>query len=182
MATRKKPLNLAVGTWEAACLLGVHWTQARRMADKGLLTVRVVKSPTRGNSDREFAIYSSAECEDDWQEYEERIRHGGTGKRPRTAAYLRPGMLKTLAAAAHDIAFGDAIGTYEAAEILGVHHSFPPRMAANGEIVGRLLTSHRGNRSALWIFSRASCEANAAKAGRLQALGKKKGRHRKLPA
>lgn len=182
VATRKKTKNLAVGTWEAAALLGVHWTQVRRMADKGLLTVRSLKSPTKSDSGRVFAVYSSAECNKDYEEYEERMRAGGTGKRARTAVDLRPGMLKSLAGLKQEIEFGDAIGTYEAAEILGVHWSFPQRLAARGDIVGRVLASGRKDRSAMWIFSRASCEANASLAQRLQAIGKKKGRRRQLPA
>jgi hypothetical protein len=174
----KKP-DMALGSWEAACLLGVHYTQPKRMADKGLLTTRSLQSPVVSDPERVFAIYSMSECERDFDAYEKAMKTGGTGKRARTAVNERLAMIKKLAATKNQIAFGDAISTGEAGEILGVHWTFPPRLALAGKIVGRVLTNGRNNRSRCWIFSRASCEANVSVARRLEAAGKKKGRKRK---
>jgi hypothetical protein len=177
---KAKQIDMAIGSWEAACLLGVHWTTPARMCAKGLLTTRTLSSPVTSDPERVFSIYSLAECEADWGEYAERLKQGGTGKRPRAGSDLRPPMLKLLAAVEHKIAFGDAISTGDAAEIMGVHYSFPTRMAQQGKIVGRILNNARNNRSRCWILSRASCEANASLARRLQEAGTKKGRHRNL--
>lgn len=176
----KKQLDQAIGSWEAACLLGVHWTTPARMVEKGLLTSRTLASPVVSDPERVFTVYSLAECEKDWGDYAEKLKQGGSGKRPRAAVDLRPPMVKALAAIENPIAFGDAVSTGEAAEIMGVHWTFPPRMAQQGKIVGRILANARNNRSRCWIFSRASCEANVSTARRLQAAGKKKGRHRNL--
>ncbi len=176
---KAKPVDLALGSWEAACLLGVHFTQPKRMAEKGLLTTRALLSPIVSDPERSFAIYSSKECDKDFADYEAAMKSGGTGKRARTSVDERPAMLKKLAACEQQIEFGDAISTGEAGEILAVHWTFPPRLAKAGKIVGRVLTNGRNNRSRCWIFSRASCEANVSIARRLEAAGKKKGRKRK---
>lgn len=177
---KSKKIDQAIGSWEAACLLGVHWTTPKRMSDKGLLTVRTLQSPVVSDPERVFTVYSSKECEKDWEDYAEKLTQGGSGKRPRAAVDLRPPMVKSLAALEHQIAFGDAVSSGEAAEIMGVHWTFPPRMAQQGKIVGRIVVNARNNRSRCWIFSRASCEANVSLARRLQAAGTKKGRHRNL--
>jgi len=177
---KTKQIDQAIGSWEAACLLGVHWTTPARMVEKGLLTTRTLASPVVSDPERVFTVYSMAECEADWEEYAEQLRQGGSGKRPRAGVDLRPPMVKALAAVEHQIAFGDAVSTGEAAEIMSVHWTFPPRMAQQGKIVGRILVNARNNRSRCWIFSRASCEANVSLARRLQAAGTKKGRHRNL--
>lgn len=176
----KKQIDQAIGSYEAACVMGVHWTTPKRMADKGLLTMRTLQSPIVSDPERVFTVYSLAECEKDWEDYSEQLKHGGSGKRPRAGIDLRPPMVKALAIVEPKIAFGDAVSTGEAAEIMGVHWTFPPRMAQQGKIVGRVVVNARNKRSRCWIFSRASCEANVSTARRLQAAGKKKGRKRNL--
>lgn len=168
----------AIGSWEASCLLGVHWTVPGQMVKKGLLTSRTLRSPVSDGDTRVFAVYSSRECLRDWEEYEERQK--SLRRRPRAHADRRPEGLRHLKQIEHPIRFGDAIGVGEAAEILGVHWTFPPRMARAGKIIGRMVHNGRDGRAAdrLWIFSRASCEANAAETKRLTASGKKKGRPR----
>ena len=179
----KKPrtaVNQAIGTWEAACLMGLHWTRCARMAAQGLLTARRLRSPTKADTEREFAIYSSRECEENHREYMEAFVAAGnrTPRRPRGHIDLRSGQLRRIAAIKTPIAFDDAISTGEAAEILGVHWTFPPRMAAAGKVIGRILYSERRGRSRTWIFSRESCEANAAATKRLEVAGRKVGRPR----
>jgi hypothetical protein len=173
-----KQRDVALGSWEASCLLGVHWTQAAKMAEKGLLTRKDLKSPIVSNPARVFSIYSRDECEKDFADYEEKMRSGGTGRRARTAVGERMAMLKKLAAIPDHIDFDDAISTGEASEILRVHWTFPPRMAAEGKIRGRILINERNKRSRCWIFSRASCKANVVAVRKLEAAGKKRGRVR----
>lgn len=172
--------DLALGSFEAAAVLGTHWTTPARMVEKGLLTARTLKSPIKSNPKRVFAIFSLAECDADYRDYESKLksRGGKSDKRPRGFVEDRQPMLKKLASEPSQIAFGDAISTGEAAEILGVHWTFPSRMAQQGKIVGRVLFNGRRGNSRCWIFSRASVEANAAATARLQAAGKKKGRAR----
>lgn len=172
--------DLAIGSFEAAAVLGVHFTTPARMVEKGLLTARTLKSPVRSDPERVFVIYSLAECEADYRDYADKIRSRGgkSDRRPRGFVDDRPPMLKRLAAESAKITFGDAISSGEAAELLGVHWTFPPRMAARGQIVGRVLHNGRNKRGRCWIFSRASVEANVAAVARLQAAGKKKGRAR----
>lgn len=179
MKTPKLP-DLALGSFEAAAVLGVHWTTPARMVEKGLLTARTLKSPVRSDPERVFVVYSLAECEADYREYESKIRSRGgkSDRRPRGFLDDRPPMLKRLAAEPSQITFGDAISTGEAAEILGVHWTFPSRMATQGKIVGRVLHNGRNKRGRCWVFSRASVEANVAATARLQAAGRKKGRAR----
>jgi hypothetical protein len=175
----QRQIDLAIGSWEAAALLGIHFTRPRRMAEQGLLTTRQLQSPDVADPERVFNIYSSAECEADFAAYEEQLNHGGSGRRPRSNLEERPAMLKLLKALEHPIEFGDAVSTGEAAEILRCHWTWPTRLAGEGKIVGRILHNGRNSRSRCWIFSRASCEANVSVVTRLEEAGKKKGRKRK---
>lgn len=169
--------NEAIGTWEAACLLGVHWTRPKKMAEGGILSSRAVG----GANGREFAVYSASECDENFLKYAEAVRRGGGPQgRGRTAVDLRPDAIKRLSAKGRPrIDFEDAIGVLEAAEILGVFWTRVARMVDEGKIVGRVLWSDRGDRSRLWIFSRKSCTACAKENRRLEAAGKKLGRPRK---
>jgi len=178
MAARKTA-DLALGSWEASQVLGVHFTVPRRMEQKGLLTTRQLHSPEVADPERVFSVYSFAECQKDWDDYEEQLKHGGSGRRPRANAEDRPAMLKLLKALEHPIEFGDAVSTGEAAEILRCHWTWPSRLAAEGKIIGRILQNGRHARSRCWIFSRASCESNVSITTRMEEAGKKKGRRRK---
>ena len=180
MAKTKKFVDQAVGAYEAACLLGVHWTTVGRMVAKGLLTSREMLSPTVREPERVVAVYSLAECEADYAEYVEQLKHGGSGKRPRGSIDLRPAMVKAIAAIEQPIEFGDAISSGEAARILGVHWCFPSRLVSQEKIIGRVLTNNRNKRSRVWVYSRSSCEANASTCRRLQENGRKIGRNRNL--
>jgi hypothetical protein len=162
----------ALGAWEAAALLGVHWSRPKRMADAGTISARVVC----GQEGREFAVYSRQECEENYRDYAAKRTEA---RRPRTAVDARPAMLKALAASGRQkIAFGDAVGVYEAAKILGVFWTLVPRLARDGKIIGRVLHSGRSAQSRLWIFSRQSCERRAAEITKLEQAGTKIGRPR----
>ena len=180
----KRLPDLAIGSYEAACVLGVHWTTPGRMAQKGLLTTRTLRSPIKNDTDREFVVYSLHECEADFREYEDKVlgRGGKSDRRPRGFVDERPAMLKYLATV-EPILFGDAVSTGDAGEVVGTHWTFCARLATAGKIRGRVLRNSRHQKSRLWIFSRQSCEANAAVAFRQQEAGTKKGRpRRKRPA
>jgi hypothetical protein len=168
----------AIGSWEACCLLGTHWTQPAIMSKKGLLSSRTLRSPVSDGDVRTFAIYSSRECLQDYDDYEQRQK--SAKRRPRAHIYLRDEGLRHLRDVEPKIRYGDAIGVADAAEILGVHWTFPPRMVRSGKIVGRLIHNGRAGktRDRLLIFSRESCEKNAAEAKRLLKKGTKTGRPR----
>ena len=167
----------ALGAFEAAAVMGVHFATPARMVEKGLIVARLV--PLAGGV-KVTPIFDGRSCEEDYLDYEAQLAEGGSGKRPRSYLDLRPQALKVLRAVETPIAFADAVTTSEAAEILSVHVSFIARMIARGDIVGRRLWSPRGAAERIYIVSRASCVANAQKVRREQAVGGKVGRPRKF--
>ena len=182
--TREKPRKpapeacQALGAFEAAAIMGVHFSTAGRMVGKGLIAAREV--PMSGSGEKAATIYDGQSCEENYLEYLEKLDEGGTGKRPRGHLDQRPEALKRLRAVESPIAFADAITTAEAAEILSVHNSFIGRMIAAGDIVGRRLWSPRGSAERIYIVSRQSCVKNAQEMRKIQATGKKSGRPRKF--
>lgn len=175
---RRAATHQALGAYEAAAVMGVHFSTPARMVEKGLISGRLV--PSSGPL-KSVGIYDGASCEANFEDYDAQVlEHGGTGRRPRSWLHLRPEALKRLAACPR-IDFADAITTAEAAEILSVHNSFIVRMIAAGEIVGRRLWSKRtAGGPRVYIVSRQSCVENAQKVRRLQATGSKNGRPRKF--
>lgn len=165
----------ALGAFEAAAIMGVHFSTPARMAQKGMVAARLV--PLAGGA-KTTPIFDGRSCEENYLDYEEKLAEGGSGKRPRSYLDLRPQALKVLRAVETPIAFADAITTAEASEILSVHNSFIARMIAGGDIVGRRLWSPRGAAERIYIVSRQSCVANAQQARKEQATGKKTGRPR----
>ena len=165
----------AVGTFEAAALLGGHFTKPARMLQKGEISARHIV----GDDARKFMIYSRRECDENFAAYESSRKSG----RPRTRVDDRPLAQKKLdAKGAVKIEYGDAIGASEAAKILGVWKTMVPRLAKSGKIVGRLLWSERSGDPRLWIFSRVSVEQRAAAVRRAEDAGEKRGRPRKKKA
>lgn len=172
----------AVGVAEAAAIMGVHWATPSRMLEKGMLTAHVCQSRSASTlGERAVCIFDGRECEENYLDYAQKIaeRGGMNDARPRANLDSRETVLKHLAAV-EPIAFDDACGSGEAAEILGVHASFLTRMVKKKEIVGRSPWNPRGKGATRnWIFSRASCHRNAATTRKLEVSGKKKGRPRK---
>lgn len=169
----------ALGAFEAAAVLGVHFSTTRRMVEKGLIAARL--APLAGETGRTSGIYDGRSCEENYLDYEEKLAEGGSGKRPRAYLDLRPEALKRLRAVETPIAFGDAVTSGEAAEILSVHVSFITRMIAAGDIIGRRLWSPRGTTGErIYIVSRQSCLDNVQAMRKIQAAGKKNGRPRKF--
>lgn len=164
----------AIGAYEAAGVLGVHFTQPGKFAERGVLSSRVLSA----NGDRSFSVYSLKECEENFRDYQQK-RSSSTGGRPRTSIDARPETLRRLMAKKKPVIdYGDAIGVDEAARILGVFWTLIPRLVREGKIVGRILWSERADRSRLWIISRVSAEARAAEVKKQESAGTKRGRPR----
>jgi hypothetical protein len=162
--------NEALGQFEAAAVMGVIFTRPLVMVRSGLLTRHTLHS----HDGRVFSVYERRQCEESWQQYL-LTRRG----RPRQHQARRLEMLRLLNDEARPrIGVHDAICTYQAAEILGCWHTYVPRLAVQGKIVGRRLISRRGNASRLWIFSRESCLAYAKHWALMESTGKKSGRPR----
>lgn len=174
---------VAIGSYEAAGLLGVHFTQPRKLVEKGQLSAHIIaESAYSDDPSRTYAIYNAKECEANYAEYDEKVsaRGGKSDRRPRAWIHLRPETLRRLKAEKVQIAFDDAIGVGEAAKILGVHVSFVPRMVLTGKIVGRRPWNPRGQAgSKIFIVSRKSCQQNAREIRAAEAAGTKRGRPRK---
>lgn len=181
MATKTAYLAQAVGSAEAAAIMGIHWTMPRRMVEKGLLTAyQPPLSLYTDNPARLYAIYDGGECEANYQAYDEefRARGGKTLRRPRSWVHTRPDALRHLKAVKTPIEFKDAIGMAEAAQILAVHESLIPRMIASGKIVGRKPWNPRAGGGKIFIISRESCRANVREIKAREAAGTKPGRKR----
>jgi hypothetical protein len=176
----------AVGAFEAASLMGVHFSTPARMVEKGILTASQLDARTPGSGGLRIAqIYDGRECEENYLDYDFKVAElgGKNDRRPRAWLHLRPKALAALAKVKHPIAFADACGPAEAAKILGVSPSFLTRLVKHGKIVGRASWSLRpqitdSNRG--WIFSRSSCLANVAQVRAEVAAGPRIGRPRKL--
>jgi len=181
MATKTAYLAQAVGSAEAAAIMGIHFTQPRRMVEKGLLTAyQPPMSLYTDSPSRRVAIYDGGECAANYEAYDERClaRGGKINSRPREWVHTRPEALRHLKAVKTPIAFADAIGMAEAAQILQVHESLIPRMVASGKIIGRRPWNPRGGGGRIYILSRESCQANVREMKAREAAGKKPGRKR----
>lgn len=174
---KKHWYDQAVGAYEAAAILGIHFTQPRKMVIKGLLSSH--EATTSVHSDdptRVTAIYDGKECQRDFEDYEERnaARGGKTDRRPRSWLHMRPEVEKRLKAVKVPIAFDDAITLGEATEMMGVHWTLVARMLREGKLVGRLAWSKRGG-SKMWIVSRKSVRENIRVVKAAEAAGTKPG-------
>ena len=179
----KKYYDQALGSYEAAALMGVHFGQPQKLVAKGVLTARTVTQSAYSDSPTRFvSIYDGAECEANYQEYEEKTaaRGGKTERRPRAWLHLRPEAVRRLKAVKEPISFDDAITLVEAADILGVHISLLPRLVEAGKIIGRRPWNPRGLRMGArnWIVSRRSCLERAKTSKAQETAGTKRGRPR----
>lgn len=142
------------------------------MAGAGLLSCRTI-----GDKEKNYLVFSRLECEENYREY---LENRTTKRRPRAHEENRPIVLDTLDDRNRvRVAFGDAIGVAQAAELMGVYWTLVPRLVKEGKIVGRVLESGRANAPRTWIISRSSCEAHAADVHKMESSGKKRGRRRR---
>jgi len=167
----------ALGAYEAAALMGVHFSKPQRMAAQGLLTHKVIHS----RNGRGVAVYSRRACEDNYEEYCRLLDSGeswrGQGRLHLTA---RPEILRLLRPSDRPrIAMRDAISVYRASEIIGVWYTRVPRMVHEGWLVGRVAINLRTPRSKFLIISEQSARENAARLLEEERLGVKLGRPRK---
>lgn len=178
---KKNLPDIALGVYEAAAVMGVHWTRPKHMADAGRIICREIEKGL-GEGNRKITFFSLASCEENFSEYDAKLKASGgkTERRPRSNLADRLPMLRRLAALKEHVTYADAVSRIEAAAILGVHPNFVPRMVAAGKIIGRMAYSPRASAVAqrAWIISRRSCEENAAAYRKEAAKGTKKGRPR----
>ena len=173
----KRLPDLALGSYEAGAVMGVHFTRPARMFTAGQLVGRALDPVWVADSSRSFAIYSLKSCEEDWEEYQYRLTLKGRDgvMRPRAWTDDREPALKRLRAMKHQILYDDAIGTAEAAKIMGVHFTAVQKLVAAGKIVARVpWNPRRSGGSRGFIISRKSCEENR----RIYAAAKKDGTFR----
>lgn len=129
--------DLAIGSYEAAAILRVHWTQPRRMISRKQIVGRKI---ARAGGRAEMYLYSLHDCLREWDEYQSappaanRPRTGDTELAKRVLAYLASGP---------QIVYEDATNCHAVARILGVHPSLITRFIARGTIVNRETFSER---------------------------------------
>lgn len=165
----------AVGGYEAAAIMGVHFTRPYVLAKAGKL---VSHSPA-GDSGRRGSFFDGAECEANYRDYAEQVAiKGGTGKRARTNLQYRQQVLAHLKRCQYRIPLADAISAAEAAEIMGTHVTWVNRLANEQKLVARQLWSPRASQQPQWMVSRKSALVNLAAAKATYATGKMEGRVR----
>lgn len=153
--------DVALGSYEAAALLGIHYTRPGRMMASGKLLGRQMQG-IRTSPGSAVAVYSSRDCERDYREYDDRVVAAG-GKhtrRPRAWLHLRPKAQQRIAAVKQHIDYADACSIYEAMTMLNlVSTAQVCKMLREGKIVGRRPWSGRNDQSkSFWIVSRRSVE------------------------
>jgi hypothetical protein len=193
----KSPLpDLAIGSYEAACVTGTHFTRPAKLAKAGALVYRPLESGWGIEGANEFFLYSLRDCNENFADYVEAIETGSLPGRRRGEDCLarREPMLKRLREV-EQILYDDAIGTAEAASILGLHITMVNRMIREGKLLARKAFNdrHGDGKGSVYIVSRRACEENRKTYSALEAAGKKTGSaraprgqspkvHRKAPA
>jgi len=158
--------DLALGSYEAAAVLGVHFTRPARMAAKGEIVCRMLHQPT-DQVERDFLLYSLEDVQANYDEYMRRMgADGSTRYRPRAYLHERDEALKRLATAEPKIIYDDAIGSGDACRILDIHPSLVHRMCREGKLVFRQPWNPRSPSARFFILSRRSVERWAQTARR----------------
>ena len=165
--------DLALGSYEAAALMGVHFTRPARMHAAGKIDGREIEAVSGGGATRTFLVYSAASCEADYRDYDQK-----TVGRPRDWLHLRAEAVKRITKATPAITYDDAIGVVDAARLLKVHYTAVYKLIERGKLAARRPWNPRKGGSRILIVSRKSCEANRREVAALEAAGKKRGRKR----
>lgn len=180
----------AIGSHEAAALMGLHYATPEKLAKRGKIRSRVVDGSSTAPK-RKMRLYSRKSCEQDWLEYERTLtaNKGRTRRRPRAHVADRFAVLDFLDKPGRvKIAFHDAIGVYEAAKCLGdVSIGWPPKLVKKGEIKGRKLWASRKTKSQssddrTYVISKESCLENYVTAWETSRAGRKRPRMRQVKA
>lgn len=186
-AKRTSLPDLALGSWEAAAVCGVHFTRVKRMAASGQLIYRPMDSAWTtapdGQPKNEYLLYSLHDCDDEHRAYMAKLAEGGTGRRPRDQHHLaqHDEMLAALARV-EPILYDDAISTAQAAAILGTHITWVCELIRDGKLRARAaMNGRRSSGGRVYIVSRRSCEENRAAALSRQSAGTKSGPRRSKP-
>lgn len=170
--------DCAIGNDEAAAIMGVQRSRPKRMHEGGEISATLLDAALGGEPSRRFRIYSLAECERNWREYQSSRRLTGISRarRPRTNLTNRALVLDVLKQ--NPIAFDDAIGTGEASRILKTGYSNVIKLCEAGTLRARKPWNDRKGDSRLLIISRYSCERNRDAVSAMEAAGRKRGRRR----
>lgn len=168
--------DIALGSFEAAAVVGTHWSRPAKMAKDGTLVYKPLESGWTSDRVHEVFLYSFSDCDDSYHAYLESVANGTRRGRPRVQECLdqHDPMVERLAEV-DPILYDDAIGTAEAAAILGVHITMVNRMVREGVLRARKCINDRRAGGSLYIISRRSCEENRAKYLKLEASGSKPG-------
>lgn len=178
---RIKLPDLALGSYEAACIMGVHWGRPQRMVAQERLLAKALTAAWTDEQERTTHVYSLHDCEDDYQHYLDTLSASGDAPhRPRAYLHLREDILRLLAQAEPKILFDDAIGTGDAAELLGVHPTAIQKMVEAGKLHPRRPHNGRNPASKAYIFSRAECLADRRRIAAMERAGTKPGRKRRV--
>lgn len=170
--------DLALGSYEAACVMGLHFTQPARMAAAGRLLSKPLAAAWTDSQERLTQVYSLHDCDDDFQAY---ASHGDdVPHRARGYVHLRVPMLKRLADAHPRILFDDAIGTGDVAALLCVHPTAVQKLVERGSLHPRRPANDRNPCARVFIFSRAECLADRQKVAALERAGRKPGPRRRV--
>lgn len=151
--------DIAIGSFEAAAVMGVHFTRPARMAQSGHIVCRQLESYCSDDSLRQQLFYSFADCDADYHRYMEAFNAAGgkTERRPRSCLGDRREALRRLSKVT-PILYDDAIGTADAVKVLEVHPSLIHRWCATGRIACRSPWNPRSEQGRGLIISRRSCE------------------------
>lgn len=172
--------DIALGSWEAACVAGVHFTRIKRMAAAGALIYRPMDSAWTTSDDgpkNEFLLYSLHDCLENYREYIKTARAGEHKRRPRAEENLaqhEPMMAKL--AAAETILYDDAISTAQAAAIMGCHVTHINSLIRQKRLRARVaMNDRRRSGGRVYIVSRRACEEMRAASVAKERKGTKPG-------
>lgn len=181
MAKQGRVPDIAIGSWEAACITGTQWSRPAKLAKAGKLAYRPLESGWSLDQKNEFFLYSLHDCEQNYRDYLADVATGSLPGRRRSEECIaqREPMLSRLRDV-EQILYDDAIGTSEAATILGVHITMINRMVRDGKLRARRAFNdrHGNGKGSVYILSRRACEENRQKFAMLEAAGTKTGMKR----
>jgi hypothetical protein len=165
MSMQRQLFDLALGSYEAAAIMGVQYSRPKRMYDEGLIDARSLAPVWVARSGRQKLVYSLESCEENYNDYVRRLHVKGRDgvMRPRSRLHERSNILRQLEEQKTPILYADAIGTAEAAKILDCHPTAVAKLVREGRIRGRVPWNPRHDQSKWWIISQKSCEKEAAR-------------------
>lgn len=177
-ARRIEMPDIALGSWEAACITGTQWSRPAKLAKEGKLVYRPLESGWSLDKRNEFFLYSLRDCDQNYHDYLEAVASGTLrGRRRSDDCLAQRGPMLARLRDVEQILYDDAIGTAEAATILGIHITMVNRMVREGKLRARKAFNdrHGEGKGSVYIVSRRACEENRQKYAALEAAGAKTG-------